>query len=216
MICALSVKGIIILFTSKMWLLVVKFLRVQLDYDPKVHAELLIGYFIFNFWHYFNIYIIFEKSLFFREMALKRINQDFKDMQFDPPPLCNAGPVGDNMYKWAAIIQGPPETPYANGAFNLSIEFPTEYPFKPPIVYFTTKIYHPNISFDNGYTCLDILKDKWSPAFSISKVLLAVTGLLDDPNPDDPMNGQAASLYKSNRAEFNKRALDFTLKYAQE
>uniref|UniRef100_A0A914DU94 E2 ubiquitin-conjugating enzyme n=1 Tax=Acrobeloides nanus TaxID=290746 RepID=A0A914DU94_9BILA len=137
-------------------------------------------------------------------------------MQFDPPPNCTAGPAGDDIYKWEAIIMGPQETPYYGGAFKLNIEFPPEYPFKPPRVYFVTKIYHPNISWNDGYTCLDILRDKWSPAFSISKVLLAITGLLDEPNPDDPMHHDAATLYKSNRAQFNKKATELTEKYAQE
>jgi ubiquitin-conjugating enzyme E2 D/E len=60
------------------------------------------------------------------------------------------------------------ESPYAGGVFFLSIMFPTDYPFKPPKVSFTTKIYHPNINA-NGSICLDILRDQWSPALTISK-----------------------------------------------
>ena len=60
------------------------------------------------------------------------------------------------------------DSPYAGGVFFLSIAFPTDYPFKPPKVSFTTKIYHPNIN-GNGSICLDILRDQWSPALTISK-----------------------------------------------
>lgn len=60
------------------------------------------------------------------------------------------------------------DSPYSGGVFFLSLTFPTDYPFKPPKVSFTTKIYHPNINA-NGSICLDILRDQWSPALTISK-----------------------------------------------
>lgn len=60
------------------------------------------------------------------------------------------------------------DSPYSGGVFFLTIHFPTDYPFKPPKVNFTTRIYHPNIN-SNGSICLDILRDQWSPALTISK-----------------------------------------------
>eukprot|EP00968_Pinguiococcus_pyrenoidosus_P022691 scaffold3340_cov255-Pinguiococcus_pyrenoidosus.AAC.11 len=68
-----------------------------------------------------------------------------------------------------ATIMGPEDSPYAGGVFFLHIAFPADYPFKPPKVHFTTKIYHCNIN-SNGGICLDILKDQWSPALTVSKV----------------------------------------------
>lgn len=70
-----------------------------------------------------------------------------------------------------ATIMGPPDSPYQGGVFFLTIHFPTDYPFKPPKVAFTTRIYHPNIN-SNGSICLDILRSQWSPALTISKVRL--------------------------------------------
>jgi ubiquitin-protein ligase len=69
---------------------------------------------------------------------------------------------------------GPGDSPYSGGVFFLAIHFPTDYPFKPPKVNFTTRIYHPNIN-SNGSICLDILRDQWSPALTISKGMLKTT-----------------------------------------
>ncbi|XP_037611215.1 ubiquitin-conjugating enzyme E2 D1b isoform X2 [Sebastes umbrosus] len=101
-------------------------------------------------------------------MALKRIQKELHDLQRDPPAQCSAGPVGDDLFHWQATIMGPGDSPYQGGVFFLTIHFPTDYPFKPPKVAFTTKIYHPNIN-SNGSICLDILRSQWSPALTVSK-----------------------------------------------
>ncbi|MEE6460568.1 hypothetical protein FKM82_001011 [Ascaphus truei] len=101
-------------------------------------------------------------------MALKRIHKELNDLARDPPAQCSAGPVGDDMFHWQATIMGPNDSPYQGGVFFLTIHFPTDYPFKPPKVAFTTRIYHPNIN-SNGSICLDILRSQWSPALTISK-----------------------------------------------
>ncbi|XP_075615119.1 ubiquitin-conjugating enzyme E2 D1 isoform X3 [Balearica regulorum gibbericeps] len=61
-----------------------------------------------------------------------------------------------------------PDSAYQGGVFFLTVHFPTDYPFKPPKIAFTTKIYHPNIN-SNGSICLDILRSQWSPALTVSK-----------------------------------------------
>ena len=70
---------------------------------------------------------------------------------------CSAGPLGDDLFNWQATIMGPDGAPYLGGVFFLKTNFPADYPFKPPKVAFTTKIYHCNINA-NGSICLDILK----------------------------------------------------------
>ncbi|XP_034564186.1 ubiquitin-conjugating enzyme E2 D3-like isoform X1 [Notolabrus celidotus] len=147
------------------------------------------------------------------KMALKRINKELQDLQKDPPAQCSAGPVGDDMFHWQATIMGPGDSPYQGGVFFLTIHFPTDYPFKPPKVAFTTKIYHPNIN-SNGSICLDILRSQWSPALTVSKVLLSICSLLCDPNPDDPLVPDIAQIYKNDKLRYNRIAKEWTNKYA--
>ncbi|XP_063163542.1 ubiquitin-conjugating enzyme E2 D1 isoform X3 [Candoia aspera] len=105
-------------------------------------------------------------------------NRELSDLQRDPPAHCSAGPVGDDLFHWQATIMGPPDSAYQGGVFFLTVHFPTDYPFKPPKIAFTTKIYHPNIN-SNGSICLDILRSQWSPALTVSKELFSS----DDVNP---------------------------------
>ena len=147
-------------------------------------------------------------------MALRRLKRECKNLMKDPPSNCSGGPVNkDNMYTWLATIMGPAGTPYEGGIFILNIEFPPDYPFKQPKVTFQTKIYHPNIDI-HGNICLDILKDKWSPALTISKVLLSICSLLQDPNPDDPLRSDVANLYLKDKVKYEMNVRKETNKYA--
>jgi len=129
--------------------------------------------------------------------AIKRIQKELIDLGKDPPANCSAGPIDEkDQYHWQATIMGP-----------------DDYPFKPAKFQFTTRIYHPNIN-SNGSICLDILKEQWSPALTISKVLLSLSSLLTDPNPDDPLVPEIAHIYKTDRPKFEANAREWTRKYA--
>jgi ubiquitin-conjugating enzyme E2 D/E len=146
-------------------------------------------------------------------MALRRITRELEDLKNDPPMNCSAGPEGDDMFRWEGVIFGPADSPYTGGVFKLKIIFPIDYPFKCPNITFLTKIYHPNIN-SSGIICLDILKNQWSPALTISKILLSICSMLTDPNPNDPLMPDIAHLYKTNLAEYNEAAREHTLRHA--
>ncbi|XP_077213093.1 ubiquitin-conjugating enzyme family protein [Tasmannia lanceolata] len=147
----------------------------------------------------------------------KRIQKEMLEFNSDPPADCSAGPKGDNLYQWVSTILGPPGSPYEGGVFFLDITFPSDYPFKPPKVVFKTRIYHCNVD-SAGNVSLDILKDNWSPASTISKVLLAIRSIFTNPNPD-PNNplvvSSIAHLYLSNRVKHDEVAAEWTMRFAR-
>jgi|TARA_B100001142_G_scaffold303888_1_gene331549 ubiquitin-conjugating enzyme E2 D/E len=146
--------------------------------------------------------------------SAKRIQKELAEISLEPPTNCSAGPKGDNLYEWVSSIMGPGGSPYAGGVFFLDIHFPTDYPFKPPKVTFRTRIYHCNVN-SSGQICLDILKDQWSPALTISKVLLSICSLLTDANPHDPLVGTIAQQLLNDKAAHDKTATEWTRRYAQ-
>jgi ubiquitin-conjugating enzyme E2 D len=146
-------------------------------------------------------------------MLAKRLQKEWKSFQEETIPNISAKPTEKDLCSWTAQITGPDDSPYAGGIFDLDITFTDKYPFQPPKIVFKTPLFHPNISTTGGI-CLDILKNKWSPALSISRVLLSILSLLTDPNPDDPYRGEAADLYLKNRKKYEDRIRKDVKKYA--
>ncbi len=145
---------------------------------------------------------------------IKRLLKELNDMKLNDTPNLSAAPIDpNNLFEWNGVILGPIATPYEGGIFNVGISIPRNYPFKPPIFIFKTKIYHPNIN-STGSICLDILKGQWSPALTIVKVLLSICSLLSDPNPDDPLVPDIAHTLKENPELYNKTAKEWTSIYA--
>ncbi|XP_046570110.1 ubiquitin-conjugating enzyme E2 D2B-like isoform X2 [Haliotis rubra] len=147
-------------------------------------------------------------------MALRRIYKEWQNFVEDPIKGISYGPPLDHWNHWDAIIEGPAGTPYEGGSFMLDVVIPVEYPFAPPKVQFKTRVYHPNIS-RKGVFKLDVLRDQWSSPITVAKVLLYVRCLLvDDINPDDPLEPDIARLYKTDRAKYEQTVREWTKKYA--
>jgi ubiquitin-conjugating enzyme E2 D/E len=146
--------------------------------------------------------------------TLKRIKKELEEMQKNPPENCSAGLIDEqDMFQWQATIMGPEGSPYHGGVFYLKIQLASDYPFRAPRITFQTQIYHCNVN-RSGAICLDILKDKWSPALTISKALLSICSLMDDPNPNDPLMHEIADLLIKDKAKHDANAREMTVLYA--
>ena len=149
-------------------------------------------------------------------LMLSRVKREYKELQEwkDEVGMTEAQLVENDITHWKATLSGPEGSVYENGRFQLDVVIPHGYPFEPPKMRFDTKIWHPNISSANGAICLDILKDKWSPAFTMRIAFLCILALLGSPNPDDPQDAVVASQYKKSRRDFNEQARQWTRKYS--
>lgn len=144
----------------------------------------------------------------------RRIVKETQRLLTEPAPYISATPYADNLRYFNVIIAGPNASPYDGGIFKLELFLTEEYPMAPPKVRFLTKIYHPNID-RLGRICLDILKDKWSPALQIRTVLLSIQALLSAPNPDDPLANDVAEHWKTNEQGAIGKAKEWTAKFAK-
>ncbi|CEM35858.1 unnamed protein product [Vitrella brassicaformis CCMP3155] len=143
----------------------------------------------------------------------KRIEKETLKLSQEPPPGINAQPDSGNYRYFKVLMEGPEGTPYQDGLYHLELFLPEGYPMEPPKVRFLTKIYHPNID-KLGRICLDVLKDKWSPALQIRTVLLSIQALLSSPEPDDPLDTSVADHFKQNKRDAENVAREWNRTYA--
>lgn len=139
--------------------------------------------------------------------------QELEDLQKKPPSyLRNLLSDDANVLEWHALLL-PDQPPYHRKAFSLRINFPKEYPLKPPAVTFTTKIYHPNVD-ENGQVCLPIIsKENWKPYTKAYQVLEALYNLVNRPDLAEPVRVELADLLTQNPELFQRKAEEFTLQF---
>ncbi|XP_032154166.1 ubiquitin-conjugating enzyme E2 N-like [Sapajus apella] len=143
----------------------------------------------------------------------QRIIKETQCLLAELVPGIKAEPDESNTRYFHVVIAGPQDSPSKGGTFKLELFLPEEHPMAAPKVRFMTKIYHPNVD-KLGRICLDILKDKGSPALQIRIVLLSIQALLSAANPDDPLVNDVVEQWKTNAAQATETARAWTRLYA--
>jgi ubiquitin-protein ligase len=135
---------------------------------------------------------------------LKEIEDYIKSEPTDNHRFLEIKTINDDILRMEVTFLGPKESPYEEILNTISIQIPKEYPHRAPNMNFKSKIYHPNVG-SSGNICLDILKDQWRPIYTLRTTIMSIISLLNDPNPDSPLNGEAARKYKDGLKSVNAR-----------
>lgn len=149
-------------------------------------------------------------------MALKRLNSELKQIEKESYYFFSVCPIEDNLYKWDIIMIGPPDSIFEGAIIKAYIEFPHEYPYKPPQLIFNPPIFHPNV-YTNGKVCISILhegidetnyesvSERWLPSRSVNSILHSILYMISSPNLDSPANVDACILCKNDYDAYKKK-----------
>ncbi|EQC35237.1 peroxin-4 [Saprolegnia diclina VS20] len=145
---------------------------------------------------------------------VKRLRKELAELRKHPEADMVLFPLEESIVEWKAFIKGPADTPFEGRVFELAIATTPMYPMEPPKMKFVTKIFHPNVHFQDGSICLDILKREWSPAWTLRAACLAVTSLLSDPAADSPLNCDAGNMIRAgDLMAYNAMAAMYTTEF---
>uniref|UniRef100_A0A8C5PI60 NEDD8-conjugating enzyme UBC12 n=1 Tax=Leptobrachium leishanense TaxID=445787 RepID=A0A8C5PI60_9ANUR len=108
----------------------------------------------------------------------------------------------DDLLNFKLVIC-PDEGFYKGGKFVFSFKVGQGYPHDPPKVKCETMVYHPNIDLE-GNVCLNILREDWKPVLTINSIIYGLQYLFLEPNPEDPLNKEAAEVLQNNRRLFEQ------------
>ncbi|KAK5073966.1 hypothetical protein LTS08_001938 [Lithohypha guttulata] len=143
--------------------------------------------------------------------SMKRLAKDQVAIRKSLPPnylfeSLEAESLPDNLTELLICLTGPEGTPYSQGLWSLRLEIPVDYPQSPPTAAFKTRIFHPNVAEETGAVCLETLKRDWDPNLTLKDILITISCLLIQPNPDSALNQKAGALIQEDYDAFARQA----------
>ncbi|EAS03958.2 ubiquitin-conjugating enzyme (macronuclear) [Tetrahymena thermophila SB210] len=148
------------------------------------------------------------------KVALKRKERDIAKLLMSDFKILQNKPC-KQFHELTLQFDGPKNTPYEEGSWEVYVLIPEQYPYKSPSIGFINKIFHPNIDFQSGSVCLDVINQTWSPMYELINIFdIFLPQLLTYPNPKDPLNPEAAMILIKDQNIFNQVVQDFVKKYA--
>ncbi|GAB4818212.1 hypothetical protein N2152v2_005258 [Parachlorella kessleri] len=131
-----------------------------------------------------------------------RLQKDISELDL-PKNVAIKFPDGKDKIMNFEITLKPDEGMYKGGTFLFTFAVPPSYPHDPPKVKCMTKVFHPNLDLE-GNICLNILREDWKPVLTITTIVYGLNFLFLAPNPDDPLNKEAAQMMQSNQSQFER------------
>ncbi|MCJ1478634.1 hypothetical protein MMC13_007315 [Lambiella insularis] len=143
--------------------------------------------------------------------TLRRLASDHASLyKVDLPPYylfpSGAASMPEDLTQLTLLITGPPSTPYAAGLWKLHLKIPLDYPKSAPKASFRTKLWHPNVEESTGSVCVETLKRDWQPKLTLRDILITISCLLINPNPDSALNASAGKLLQEDYGAFSRQA----------
>lgn len=146
------------------------------------------------------------------QASFRRLAKDHAALQSSLPPNYlfperdDASSIPDDLTQLLVLVTGAESTPYSQGLWRLHLKIPNDYPKNPPKATFKTRIFHPNVDESSGAVCLETLKRDWDPKLTLGDILITISCLLIQPNPDSALNAAAGSLIQEDYEAFSRQA----------
>ena len=142
-----------------------------------------------------------------KRRAKRRLLNDFRCLCELPSSFGSASPRPGDIFTWDLCVLGPPDDViWAGAVVRVCAQFSIEYPFSPPVLSFTERCFHPNISeYDGRIALYEATGSAWSPANTVESLLEVVQKMPAQPNLKYQLNSEAAFLFNEQRNVYAER-----------